>query len=427
MINEELLHFVWKYRLFDPSTLITSDGQAVEVIHPGTHNHDAGPDFFNAKMKIGETLWAGNVEMHVKASDWNRHGHHQNGAYNNVVLHVVRENDVPVTTQNRRIVPAMVLEVSPKLLEKYKELVASEKWLVCQDVIGQVNPLEISGWLECCMVSRMEERSLKIGALLAEFNGDWDQVFFILLARSYGFGTNSEPFELMGRQTPFKVLMHHADSPTQVEAVLLGQAGLLNSLPQDDYQKQLQREYRFLSNKFGLNPIEGHLWKFLRLRPMNFPTVRLAQLAAFVIRSRGTWDNIIKQENHQRVMAELAAPLSGYWESHYLLGEASEMRPKTIGPASRQLILVNAIVPFLFAYGAHRGNENMKSRALEWLEALPAEKNRVLENWKVYGGFSPANAFEAQALIYLHRHFCTHKKCLHCRIGLTYLAKKELS
>lgn len=425
-MNEELLHFIWKYRLFEPANLKTDGGLPVEVIHPGTHNTDAGPDFFNAKIKIGDTLWAGNVEMHLKASDWNVHGHHQNGAYNNVILHVVAHNDEPVATHNGQAVPATVLEVPARLLEKYRALIGNEKWLMCQDVIGAVNPLELAGWLERCLVSRLEERAAKIESLLAQFNDDWDQVFFVLLARSFGFGVNSEPFELMARQTPFKALMHHADSPVQIEAILLGQAGLLQNAPLDDYHKQLQREYRFLATKFGLSPVDGHLFKFLRLRPMNFPTVRLVQLAAFVNRTQGLWGELLKTESLKNALQMLSAEPSDYWQTHYLLGEVSEQRHKTIGLASRQLVVANAVVPFMFAYGAHRGSDDLKNRAMEWLEALPAEKNNVVERWGEFGGIMPANAFEAQALMFLHRNFCEPKKCLHCRIGLTYLAKKEL-
>jgi hypothetical protein len=276
------------------------------------------------------------------------------------------------------------------------------------------------------MISKLEERSAKIQALLSEFNGDWDQVFFVVLARSFGFGTNAQPFEMMARQTPFKVLMRHADSMVQLEALLLGQAGFLADNAKDDYHAQLVKEYRFLSEKYNLKPVEGHLFKFLRLRPVNFPTIRLCQLAAFVHKSQGLLGKLLLPDDPDGLMWLMQSKPSNYWNTHYLLGEqAADEVSKSMGVASRRLVTVNAIVPYMFAYAVHRGNEDMQNKALRWLEQLPPESNHITKGWQAHAGITPANAFDAQALVFLRNHYCIPKKCLQCKIGLLYLAKKE--
>jgi hypothetical protein len=423
-MTEELLHFIWKYRVFEPIDLKCADGTPIEVLDPGIHNTDAGPDFFNAKIKIGETLWAGNVEMHLKSSDWLAHHHHTDKNYNNVILHVVIENDLPAHTQSNRQVPVCEIATSPLLLKKYHRLYSEQKWLVCQDGISAVSNIEWANWLERCAIAKLELRTQKIEELLTAFNGDWDQTFFVMLARSFGFGTNAEPFEMMARQTPIKAILHHGDDLKQIEAILLGQSGLLGDVPKDAYHAQLLREYTFLKAKYNLSAVDAHLFKFLRLRPGNFPTIRMAQLAAFIAQSQGMWDIFLKCGEHSSVEKQLKTAPSSYWDTHYLLGEEHQQPSrKSIGAESVRLITINAIVPFVFAYGALRANETLKQKALGWLEELPPEKNKTIEKWANYAGIHPQNAFESQALIYLRKQLCEQKKCLQCRIGHAYLAK----
>jgi hypothetical protein len=425
-MTEELLHFIWKYRVFEPINLKCADGTPIEVLDPGIHNTDAGPDFFNAKIKIGTTLWAGNVEMHLKASDWTAHHHHTDKNYNNVILHVVVVNDLAVHTENNRQVPVCKLDASPNLLTKYRQLHNESNGLRCINGITNVNPLELANWIERCAVSKLEIRTQKIAELLNRFNGDWDQVFFVMLARSFGFGTNAEPFEQMARQTPIKAILHQCDNPLQVEAILLGQSGQLGNSPKDDYHASLIREYHFLRAKYDLKPVDGHLFKYLRLRPGNFPTIRLAQLASFIVCSKGLWDAFFKCENLLSVASLLKCPISSYWTNHYVFGEKqANQLTKTIGNGSVHLITINAIAPFVFAYGTLRSNEVLKQKAMTWLEELPPEKNKIVENWAALAAIKPANAFESQALIHLHNYFCEQKKCLQCKIGHTYLAKYQ--
>jgi hypothetical protein len=423
-MTEELLHFIWKYRFINSSDLKTTDGDLIEIIHPGTHNTDAGPDFFNAKVKIGDTLWAGNVEMHLKASDWAHHRHHLDAAYNNVILHVVLNDDVDVFTEKGIKVPMMKLEVIESLQHKYIELLLSEKWLVCQDALSQLNNIDWHGWLDRCLISRFEERTAKILSLLDQFNGDWEQVFFIVIARSFGFGTNSQPFEMMARQTPVRALLHHADNLLQVEAILFGQAGFIGQEPQNEYQTLLAREYGYLASKFNLKPIPVHLWKFLRLRPVNFPTIRIAQLAAFINQNGGAFESLINQHDIHAVIDLLDLQASTYWNTHYQLFEdESENHPKALGVSSRQLILINAIIPMMYAYGQHRSNDDLMAKAFDWLSKLPPEKNHIVDGWQLNGGIEAVNAYESQSLVHLRTAFCEQKKCLQCRIGLLHLKK----
>lgn len=422
-MTEELLHFLWKHRMVNSSDLKTCDGEPIEIIHPGTHNTDAGPDFFNAKVKIGSTLWAGNVEIHLRSSDWRLHHHHLNQAYNNVILHVVNQHDEEVFTQNRVVVPVMKMQTSQALSQNYQSLLDGEEWLGCKDAISQISEIELTNWLERCLISRFEERTFRIDQLLTEFENDWEQVFFLMLARSFGFGTNAQPFEMLARQTPVWSLLHHADNQLQIEAILLGQAGFISKNPLCEYEEKLGREYQFLSQKFNLKPVASHLWKFLRLRPVNFPTIRLAQLSAFIFKIKGQFETMFEVKSVDTLLQLLDVTASDYWSRHFqLYEEEGEEQVKHLGVLSRHLIIINAIVPTMYAYAARRGNDEMQAKAFDWLTSLPAENNHIINNWREYG-LKADNAFDSQALIHLRQSFCEPKKCLQCRIGFYYLNK----
>jgi hypothetical protein len=422
-MTEELLHFLWKHRMVNSSDLKTCDGEPIEIIHPGTHNADAGPDFFNAKVKIGNTLWAGNVEIHLRSSDWQLHNHHLNEAYNNVILHVVGHHDQEVLTQNRVRVPVMKMQTSPALHQQYHLLMEQEQWLGCNVAISQMSQLELTNWLERCLISRFEERTARIDELLAEFDNDWEQLFFLMLARSFGFGTNAQPFEMLARQTPVRALLHHADNQLQIEAILLGQAGFISQTPQCEYEEKLAREYQFLATKFSLKPVATHLWKFLRLRPVNFPTVRLAQLATFIYKIKGQFESLFEVKSVDVLLQLLDVNASGYWSHHFrLYDDEGEEQVKHLGESSRRLIIINAIIPTMYAYAVRRGNDEMQTKAFEWLNALPAENNHIIQKWSEYG-LKSRNAFYSQSLIHLRKAFCEPKKCLQCRIGYYYLCK----
>ncbi len=419
-MTEDFLHFLWHHRLFYPSGLTTTDGlEPVEVIHPGWPNHDAGPDFFNCRVRIGSTLWAGNVEIHLHSSDWYKHGHDSDPAYNNVVLHVVAYHDEGVITDaNRRNVPEMVLRFPENLLIHYDTLIHHTGVIKCLDHLSAINQLDWHNWLDRMLCEKMEQRAEHIHNLLNEFNGDWDQVFFVLLARSMGFGVNSDPFEILARSLPVKFLFRHASDLLQVEALLFGQAGFLTTLEGDEsYPALLNREYQLLRHKFGIKPMDVSIWKFLRLRPVNFPTIRLAQLAAIIHKNGGNFESWVNFSQAGSFMKRLDVTASGYWKTHFVFNRLSKSAVKShLGKTSCELIIANAIVPFIFTMAQRRGQTEIQSEVLKLLSGLSVEHNSLLTHWRAAGVMAD-NEGEAQALVYLTQNYCVRSKCLHCRIG----------
>ncbi len=423
-MNEDFLQYIWQYKLYYPDQLQTEDGQALEIIHPGLKNNDAGPDFFNAKIKLNGTLWAGNVEVHNSESEWALHGHDKDKSYDNVILHVVNNCTSETITSSGRKVPVWKIKYSNSIFERYQSLFFNELWIPCQNQISNIDHFIIDQWLDRLFVERMEIKSKQIELLLEHNKNDWDQVFFILLARSFGFGVNGQPFEMMAKQTPLKILLKHSDNLIQLEALLLGQAGLLdNPTHSDAYTESLQKEYRFLSNKYQLTNIESHLWKFLRLRPTNFPTIRIAQLVALIHLSKGLFSNLQNLENHKNRKLNLSIHASDYWDTHFVLGkQSSKNSKKHLGSSSKQLIVYNTIYPYLFVYHDKHNNKSEKENILEQLYKKTPEKNRILSNWKK-SGIVINNEAQAQSLIFLKNHYCNHKKCLNCHIGHKVLSK----
>ncbi len=344
MITEEFLQFLWQYKLYSPLNLMTADGESVEIIHPGSCNHHAGPDFFNAKIKIGSTLWAGNVEIHHKASEWNSHMHHANPAYNNVILHVVIDNDCQIFTENGRQVPVLVMQIHHQLKGRYFELMQNQHWLSCSGNQLPLSGVEQLGWLEALLVGRLQERCEKIDQLHVLFNRDWDQVFFVMLSRAFGFGINNDAFEAMARLTPVKRLLQHADNLFQLEALLFGQAGLLEHPVDDAYHQQLATEYRFLQEKYALVPIESFRWKFLRLRPKNFPTIRLAQLAMFIHRHPELTGAISGVQTSESLKSCVDISASDHWLTRFVFGKMEASSSKHMGIASQNLLLINGLI-----------------------------------------------------------------------------------
>ena len=419
-MTEDFLHYLWHHRLFYPSGLVTVNGsEPVEVLHPGWPNHHAGPDFFNSRIRIGTTTWAGNVEIHLHSSDWFRHGHDLDPSYNNVVLHVVAHHDgEPVLDSNKRQVPELVLSFPDNILQQYDALIHHTGVVKCLEHVGRVGRLDWQGWLDRMLCERMEQRADHIFTLLEEFNSDWDQVFFVLLARSMGFGVNGDPFEMLARNLPVKVVLRHASDLLQLEALLFGQAGFLNQMVGDEsYPTLLQREYNLLRHKYGLKPMEVSLWKFLRLRPVNFPTIRLAQLAAILYKNSGNFESWVKLSSIGSLMERLDVAASGYWKSHFMFNRSAKSDVRShLGKNSRELIIANAMIPFIFTMALRRGQTEIQTGALKLLSQLPVEHNNILDHWKRVG-VVPENEGEAQALIHLVQNYCTRSKCLHCRIG----------
>ncbi|MBS2212929.1 DUF2851 family protein [Carboxylicivirga mesophila] len=422
-MNEDLLHYIWQYKLYKPD-LRTTDNKPIEVIHPGIKNTDGGPDFFNAKIKIDGTLWAGNVEIHQNEKEWYLHQHHQDPSYDNVILHVVEVKNETTYNSKMRLIPACCLPVSETLKDRLKKLYTSSNWIACAQNISNINEFTLSQWMERMLIERLEEKSHLVNNLLKVTNNNWDQVFFILLARSFGFGINGLSFELMAKQTPLTILLKHTDNLYQMEALLFGQAGLLHEPEeQDEYTLSLKKEYEFLRNKYLLKPISQSLWKFLRLRPANFPTIRIAQLAYLMCNIKGSFEQLLNLSQQPLLLNKMNIGTSDYWKSHYVLGkQSSKSSVKLLGSSSKQRLIVNTIIPYLFIYAAKHKDEQQKEKIIDYLYQQPAEKNKTLEQWNNLGVPSK-NEAQAQALLYLKSNYCNQKKCLNCHIGHEVLCK----
>ncbi|WP_439184185.1 DUF2851 family protein [Carboxylicivirga taeanensis] len=422
-MNEDFLHFIWKYKLYQPE-LFSTDGQPIQVIHPGIKNTDGGPDFFNAKIKIDGTLWAGNVEIHQSEHEWYQHQHHLDPGYNNVILHVVAKQNKHTINASNRKVTVCSLPIPQALEQRYQTLLTNDNWIACEEAISSVTPLTLNQWLDRLLIERLENKSELINELLASTKNNWDQVFFVLLARSFGFGVNGLPFEIMARQTPLSVLLKHSNSLFQVEALLFGQAGFLSKLsPPDAHIRDLKKEYDFLRSKYQLQPINSSMWKFLRLRPVNFPTIRIAQLASFICQTKGHFESLFTLNNTQNRLSTLQTEASAYWSTHYLPGKKSaKTERKTLGKQSKLRIIYNTIIPYLFIYYSKHSNEEQKEKIIDYLYQQPAEKNRIVNKWAELN-LVAENEAQAQALLHLKYNYCNHKKCLNCRIGHEVLCK----
>jgi hypothetical protein len=417
-MKEEFLHYLWKYRLLR-IPLITTNDQLVEVIKPGSHNHDAGPDFIDARLKIGDTLWAGNVEIHALSSSWYEHGHDKDPAYDNVILHVVLSNDKPAVRTNGQSIPCLECDnlIPASLYDKYKLLMNSRLWIPCARIIQYCPEITINSWIEYQLVERLESRSKQIEEILGAVNNDWEEAFYRLLAWSFGLKINAIPFELLASSLPYKILSKHKDQPLQVDALIFGQAGFLESDYSDHYPQQLKKEYEFLRRKYELKSLGISVWKFLRLRPPAFPTIRLSQFSCLIQKTSGLLSAIIEEKDTGRIASFFNVKAGEYWINHYRFDRQSkDAKVRVLGNQAVGLILINAVAPMLFLYGRHHQYEEIKNKAFLLLEELPAEDNAVITKWKSIG-IKVNDAFTSQAVLNLKKLYCDHKRCLYCRIG----------
>ncbi len=431
---EQLLHYVWKHKLFPLVELKTTDGKPVEVIDPGLHNHNSGPDFFNAKVKISQTLWVGNVEIHDKSSDWFLHGHDKDQAYDNVVLHVTGKPDVEVMNTAGQYIPQMVLEVPSTIRENYEELLRTDQYPPCYQIIPDLTTLNIHAWMAALQTERLEQKTEAIIRRVKRMNGSWENAYFLTLARNYGFGINGDTFEEWATHIPFSAIAHHRDKLFQIEAVFMGQAGLLdiNAIPEryqqealnEGYYAKLRNEYLYLAHKFSLCPMDYKRWKFLRLRPQNFPHIRLSQLANLYYERKTGLSQLVECKDLFSLQSLLSTKVTPYWETHYTFGSISDLNEKNLSPFSMNLLMINTCIPMLFAYGRHSAKEALCNRAFDFLEQLKAENNYIIRLWKECG-LTVKNAGDSQALIQLKKEYCDKKECLRCRIGYEYLKKTK--
>ena len=406
--------------------LRTTTGKPVEVIDAGLPNTNAGPDFFNAKLKIDGTLWVGNVEVHTVASDWIRHGHDKDVAYDNVILHVAETVDCEVFRANGASVPQLQLSCPEPIRRHYTELSHAEIYPPCYSILASLPKLTVHSWLSALQVERFEQKARVIAARLEHCNNHWEDVFFITLSRNFGFGLNGDAFEAWANHLPFRAIDKHRDNLFQVEAFFFGQAGLLDEeLPdEDEYYRKLQKEFSYLQHKFELSaPMPATQWRFLRLRPGNFPHVRLAQLASLYYRERSLFSRIMEAETLEAVRKLLTVSTSPYWEEHFNFKKTSPRQEKQVGKNAQNLIVINTVIPFLYAYGLHKADEALCERATRFLESLKAEDNHIIRHWSG-AGLPVSTAADSQALLQLQKEYCDKKDCLRCRFGFEYLRQK---
>ena len=415
--------------------LHTTDGRQVEVVDPGLYNRrNAGPDFFNAKVKIGGTLWVGNVEIHDRASDWYQHGHDHDAAYDNVVLHVVGMADADVMNSRREYLPQMELQVPPHVSTNYEELLHTDHYPPCYRIIPDLSRLVLHSWMAALQTERLEQKTEAIKQRAERCNGSWEDAYFVTLARNYGFGVNGEAFEQWAYNVPLNAVGKHRDDLFQIEAIFMGQAGLLalQAVPEryhadalnEGYFARLRNEYLYLAHKFSMKPMDFSLWRFLRLRPQNFPHIRISQLAQLYYERRAGLSNLLECESVEAVKQLLSTHVTPYWETHYVFGSESRKNAKNLSLASLNLLTINTAVPMLFAVGRHRQKEEYCNRAFDFLEKLKAEQNHIVKMWRECG-LDAASAGDSQALIQLKREYCDRKDCLRCRIGYEYLRSKS--
>lgn len=421
---EKLMQYVWKHRLWRSEDMVTNTGKKVRVVDPGLLNTDAGPDFFNAKIEIDGHMWVGNVEMHYRATDWKRHRHDSDKAYDSVILHVVAKDDAPVRRTNGELIPQLGLEVSPQFNADYASLVGAAIEVPCATKIKQVPHLTIVEWVEGLAFERLHGKVERIHQLLDSFNGSWEDVCYVTLARNFGFGINNDAFERLARRTPLRLLGKHSDSVLQIEALLFGQAGMLDAQKpgMDSYYNQLCTEYAFLSNKFQLTPMEKESWKLFRIRPQNFPYRRIAMLAQFIEGGFRMMNRILEAEGEKEMRSLFEVELSGYWTKHYTFGKPNERATATLSRSSIDIILINTVAPLLYAYGELTGNYEMTDKAIKLLEDLRAESNSIVSHFVAYGIDCP-DALTSQALVQLKREYCDARKCIYCKIGHHLLSK----
>lgn len=421
---EKLYQYLWKSRMFGRK-LTDGDGRCLEVIDPGKLNTDSGPDFFNSKIKMDGTEWAGNIEIHVKASDWVRHGHQNDPAYDSIILHVVGVSDQRIHRRDGSLIPQVELTMPEDFFRTFSTLFSAADSIRCRAAIPALPSLTVTDWLESLAVERLQMKSDKIKDTFKNSGNDWEQTCFITLARALGFGLNGDPFEILARSIPLKLLHHHSDNPCQLQAILFGQAAMLDSSLHifDEYYQLLCREYYFLARKYGLRPMRHGLWKYARTRPQNFPHRRIAFLAKACEGGFSLFSRILATKgNEERARDLFNWELEGYWHSHFSFDTEAKSQADTLSRQSVTLLLINVVAPLLYAYGSLRADPDLAENGLDLLVSLPPESNSIMRDWQ-YCGLTAENALRSQALLQLRKEYCDRRKCLFCRFGHNLLRK----
>ncbi|MEO7802129.1 MAG: DUF2851 family protein [Ginsengibacter sp.] len=422
-MTEKLLHFIWQFQYFSSIGLLTTQDETVQIIHPGTLNHNQGPDFLSGKINISGNVWAGNIELHVRSSDWLLHDHSSDKNYNNVILHVVWLDDRDITVKNNRAIPTLELQsrVSNLLLAKYNDLMQSHTFIPCENQIHQVNPVIITGLKNRMLAERLHEKSMEVRAYLKATNNNWEECFWWVIAAGFGSTLNKDQFRQVAQSLPHILLAKHKNQPLQIEALVFGQAGLLDHDFTDSYPVMLRKEYNFLTKKYSLEKANAPLF-FLRMRPANFPTIRLAQLAVLISKSSHLFSMIKEATTLSEIKNFFTLEANDYWHYHYTFDELSPFKVKSLGSLMINNIIINTVSPMLFAFGSIHNDENIKDKAMRWLEELSPEKNTIINGFKNLG-VNCKNSFESQALLQLKKHYCDVKRCLECAVGNAIIKK----
>lgn len=429
-MREDFLYYVWRLQYFDKRALTTCQGESLSISHPGTRNDHAGPDFLKGSITINDVAWHGHIEMHINASDWYAHQHQTDKAYDNVILHVVWNHDKDIQQQDGTIMPTLVLKdrVAPQLHQQYRKLVYNKASIPCARQLPQVTDLIKTSMLDKALFQRLTNKNNLVYQLLEDNKGDWEETAYQLFAYHFGFKVNSSTFLDLALNLPLKKLTKHADNLLQLEALLLGQAGLLPNSDEakDAYLGALQKEYSYLIHKYSLkaSSVQACQWKFFRLRPANFPTIRIAQFAQLLHQHPSIFDLLVNTPT-KMLYTELAIIQSSYWQKHYRFAQQSKKKIPGLGKTSIEHILINTAVPLLVAYGKAKDESGYVDRAIAVLQDLPAEHNAITRCWNDVG-LQAKNAFDSQALIELFNHFCAHKQCLSCHIGVSIIQKETL-
>jgi hypothetical protein len=422
-MKEDFLHFLWQFQQFNKTDLQTIAGESIQIIKTGQHNHDAGPDFQNAKIVINSIVWAGNVEIHLRSADWELHQHQSNRAYENVILHVVWEHNKPIFRQDGSEITTIELKsrTNFSLIKEYESILSHQGFIPCEAHFKEVNNLAKIAMLDKALSQRLEQKANTVAEIWQRNKQDFEETAYQLLGKNFGFKINSEIFARLTENLPLKILQKHSNSIFQIEALLFGQAGFLDDAL-DEYSTNLKQEYDFLAEKYQLKPnkLEKYQWKFLRLRPANFPTIRIAQFAQIIQEVTNFYSFFTETLSFKELSKNLQIQQSEYWQQHYIFGEESNDKVGSIGKASIQNIVINTVIPLLAFTAVHYEKEILMERAIQFLEQLPPENNHITEKWK-NTGLGISNAFDSQASLELYHRFCSTKQCLKCQIGITIL------
>ncbi|GGI57045.1 DUF2851 family protein [Winogradskyella haliclonae] len=424
-MQEDFLHFIWKYKKFDVSNLWSTKGESISVVNLGQHNHNSGPDFFNAQININGQLWAGNVEIHVKSSDWYVHNHEKDKTYDNVILHVVWEHDSDIFRKDNSEITTLELKdiIDSMLLNSYNKLLQSKSWINCETDFSNTNEFLINNWLERLYVERLERKSKDIETLLFASNNDWEAVLFKMLVKNFGLKVNGESFLSLANSFNFPVIRKIRPELSDLEALFFGQAGLLDNDVQDVYFQDLYERYQFLKQKFQLNNQGIMPLQFFRLRPPNFPTLRLSQLAVLYHREPSLFSDIIKVNTKEEFYKLFKVEASEFWNTHYTFAKISKSTKKKLSKSFIDLLIINTILPLKFSYAKARGKA-IEDSIFALVKSLDLESNSITEKFLSIKPLDKSG-LTSQALIQLKTEYCNKNKCLQCAIGSYLISKNE--